>query len=57
MEKLTFTIREAAEVLNIGISKTYELVRQNILPNIKVGKRIIIPKTALDHWLQNCKAR
>lgn len=51
MQKLTYTVKEVSEILNIGLSKTYELLRQNIIPNIKVGKRIIIPIEALNRWL------
>jgi excisionase family DNA binding protein len=52
MDKETYTIRETAKILNIGISKTYEIANQNIIPNIKIGRRIIIPRTGLTKWLE-----
>ena len=51
VQKLVYTVKEAAEVLSIGISKAYELVNQNIIPNKKIGKRIVIPIESLDKWI------
>jgi excisionase family DNA binding protein len=51
LQKLVLTVRELAEVLDIGISKAYDLVRQNVVPNRKLGKRIVIPRDALNDWL------
>ena len=51
MEKLAYTVQEAAEVLNIGLNKTYELIQQNQIPFIRVGRKILIPKKTLEKWL------
>ena len=37
MEKLLLTPREAADVLGIGRSKLYELLRAGIVPSIRIG--------------------
>jgi excisionase family DNA binding protein len=50
-QKMVFTVKEMAQLLNIGISKAYDLVRQNAVPNKKIGKRILIPREALLVWL------
>jgi excisionase family DNA binding protein len=55
MEKLTLTVKETALLLNLGISKTYELARQNIIPNIRIGRQYIIPMQPLMEWLNKCK--
>jgi excisionase family DNA binding protein len=50
-QKMVYTVKEMAQALDIGISKAYDLVRQNAVPNKKVGKRILIPREALLVWL------
>ena len=37
MEKLLLTPREAADVLGIGRSKLYELLRAGLVPSIRIG--------------------
>lgn len=53
MEKLVYTVDETAKLLNIGMNKAYELIQQNEIPNKRVGRRILIPKQALEKWLTN----
>lgn len=51
VEKLLFTIGEAAEMLNIGRSTAYELIRQGDLPSVKIHSRRLVPRVALMTWL------
>ncbi len=51
MEKLVYTVQETAEILNIGMNKAYELIQQNQIPFIRVGRKFLIPKQALEKWL------
>lgn len=47
-------VKEAAEILRIGITATYELCRQsehNGFPAIREGSKIRIPYTALMNWI------
>jgi excisionase family DNA binding protein len=43
MDKLLLTPREAADVLGIGRSKLYELLRTGVVPSIRIGtcRRIV----------------
>jgi len=41
------TVEQLAEMLNIGKSSAYELLRSNQIYHVKVGKKYIIPKTAV----------
>jgi excisionase family DNA binding protein len=50
-ERLVFTVREAAEVLGISKSHAYELVAQRVLPSLRLGRRIVIPRDALYRFL------
>lgn len=51
MEKLVYTVKEMAEVMSIGLNKAYDMVNSNEVPNIKVGKRIVVPKEQLVKWM------
>jgi excisionase family DNA binding protein len=53
MNKLVYNASEASKVLNIGMNKMYELVNNNQIPFIRVGRKILIPKKELNKWLKN----
>ena len=42
-ERLVMTVGEAAEALGISLSFAYELVAQNRLPALRLGRRVVIP--------------
>jgi excisionase family DNA binding protein len=46
--KITLSVDEAAQVLGISRGLTYELVRRGKLPAVRLGRRIVIPRHALD---------
>ncbi len=52
MEKLTYSVQEASEVLGISRSFTYQLIREKKLPAIDLGQRKVIPIEALEKWIQ-----
>lgn len=45
------TVAEAAQVLRISRNLTYELVHQGRLPHLQLGRRILVPRRALDLWI------
>jgi excisionase family DNA binding protein len=47
----TLTIEEAARVLGIGRNSAYEAARRGEIPTIKVGRRLVVPRAALDRIL------
>ena len=49
---LTLTPIEAAHLLRIGRTKMYALLRQNVIPSVRLGRKILIPTQALTDWLQ-----
>ncbi len=51
MNRLTMNVSELAQELGISKPKAYELVKRNDFPAIYLGKRIIIPVSALQDWL------
>jgi len=50
-DRLLLSVCEVAKLLGIGRNLAYELVRENKLPHIRLGRRIFIPREALQKWL------
>lgn len=53
MEQVVYTVQEVAALLRISKSYAYQLVKEKKLPIIDMGKRKLIPKDALEKWLQD----
>jgi excisionase family DNA binding protein len=53
MERLTYTIEEAGELLGLSRNNSYNLARSGSLPTIKLGKRLLVPKAALARMLES----
>jgi excisionase family DNA binding protein len=47
----TLTVEEAAIVLRIGRNSAYEAIRRGELPSIRVGRRLLVPRLALERLL------
>jgi len=45
------TVENLAEMLNIGRNTAYELVRAGIIPSVRIGKNIRIPKMPVVQYL------
>jgi excisionase family DNA binding protein len=52
-DRLVLTVTEAAQLLKIGRSCAYEAVRNGQLPVIRMGRRILVPRAALERLLEN----
>ena len=51
-EKLTLTVTEASRVLGISRGLVYSMVKTGELPSIRFGKRVLIPRRALEKLLE-----
>lgn len=49
---LALTVLEAGQVLRVGRSVTYELVRSGQLRSVRIGRSIRIPRDALVEYMQ-----
>lgn len=47
----TLSVAEAAEVLGISRAHAYDCVRSGELPSITLGRRVVIPRRALEELL------
>ena len=51
MEKL-LTAKQAAEVLNIHRYRLYRLVRERVIPVVRIGRALRFRPEELDAWLE-----
>lgn len=56
MEKLLFTIEEAAEVLSVSRSTVYDLVRMRLLDTVLIGRSRRVPASALKELVSRLQA-
>lgn len=50
-DRLTLTVEEAAATLGISRASAYEAVRRGEIPAIRIGRRVLVPRVALDRLL------
>jgi excisionase family DNA binding protein len=53
--RLTLTVEEAAHLLGISRGLAYELARCGKLPVVRLGRRMLIPRAALEKMLSQQK--
>ena len=53
--KLTLSVEEAAKVLGIGRNLCYDRVKTGEIPVIKIGRRLLVPRAALEKLLADPK--
>lgn len=49
----TMTVTQTATVLGISRSSAYECVRRGVIPSLRLGRRIVIPTTAIEALLDS----
>lgn len=49
--RLTLTVEEAAEMLGISRAFAYKLVKRDELPIVRLGRRVVIPRRAIETML------
>lgn len=47
------TVNDVMNILHIGRNKAYELLRSKVIPNIRIGKKYVIPKNLMIEFLSN----
>ena len=51
-ERLTLSIEEAAKILGIGRNLCYDKVKTGEIPVIRIGRRLLVPRRALEKLLE-----
>lgn len=52
-EKLVYTVDETRALLGLSRTLVYEAIRRGEIPSIHVGRRILIPRAALERLLES----
>ena len=52
---LVLTVEEVRKQLRLSRGLMYEAIHTGQIPSIKIGRRILIPRVALDHLLAGTK--
>jgi len=55
LDRLTLTVEEAAELLGISRGLAYELVKRGELPRLQLGRRVVVPRKALEELMEAAK--
>ena len=50
-DKKTLTVEEAARELGVSRNKAYEACRDGEIPVIRIGRRMLVPRAALERML------
>ena len=50
-ESLVLTPVETAKLLRIGRATVYEQIRQGTIPSLRMGRKILVPRKALEKLL------
>ena len=50
-QRLTISVEEAGRLLGISRGLAYELVNRGDIPSVRLGRRIVVPRRALDRLL------
>lgn len=51
-QRLTLSVEEAAEMLGISRAFAYRLVKKDELPTVRLGRRLVVPRRALETMLR-----
>jgi len=55
-DKLTLSVEETAKLLGIGRNLCYERVKTGEIPVIRIGRRLLVPRRALEKLLEEPKS-
>ncbi len=53
LEALVYDVPTAGKLLNLSRATAYSLAAQGIIPTIRFGKRLVVPRKALEELLQS----
>lgn len=48
---LTYSVPEAAAALGIGRPAVWDLIRRGDIPALRIGRRVVISRHALEQWV------
>ena len=51
-QRLVMSVPEAAEALGISRAHAYEMVARGDLPSVRLGRRVLVPRRALERLVE-----
>ncbi len=51
VEPLLLTVEETADILRVGRTLAWALVRDGVLPSVRLGRCVRVPLRALEEWV------
>ena len=51
-QKLVLSVSECADLLGVSRPSVYKWINLGTLPHLKLGTRIVIPRAALEKWIE-----
>ena len=54
--KLTITVPQAATLIGCSRNHAYEMARAGVLPSIRLGRKLVVPRARLIAWLNGEEA-
>jgi len=51
-DRKTITVPEAGEQLGLGRNAAYEAAKRGEIPVVRIGRRMLVPRDAIDRMLQ-----
>lgn len=55
VDPLVLTVEEAAELLGISRTLAYAKVRDGVLPSIRLGRRLLVPRRRLLEFVEGTR--
>jgi excisionase family DNA binding protein len=55
-EPLLCPVEEAAQLLGVGRSQAFELISRGELESVKIGRRRLVPRDAIDAYIRRLRA-
>lgn len=49
---LFLNVKTVAQVLDIALSSTYELMHEKTFPTLRIGNRMVVPKEKFIQWAE-----
>jgi excisionase family DNA binding protein len=57
VEPMTYTVEEVCRLLRMGRNQCYEAIRRGDIPALRIGRRFLVPRAALDRMLDIAPSR
>ncbi|PEP85321.1 helix-turn-helix domain-containing protein [Bacillus toyonensis] len=51
MEKITLTVKEVAELLDVSLTTVYSMTRMNEIPHARIRGKILFHRSTVETWL------